>query len=260
MCVSGSLVHNYFVGGDTRAAAAAEYRAGRVLCNAIPVHDAHDGIGMEISDGARAVCRVIRAVGNVLVSGPSGERNVRASCACTRFPDADHPCSGEGLTLLQYFFFDSSSSKRGAYKNLYYSSTRYLEARARWRIKMSHFRPPVAREFHSALFPRLFFRVGGNSTQITDQNFRTISNFISPSNMHVPFPTLFRISEMLSISMSLVLQHALGNPTFRCLGCLMCPSSEDKSLCFVCFIVQVLLIRLVAVWERTTSDVHPSSD
>jgi hypothetical protein len=29
--------------------------------------------------------------------------------------------------------------------------------------------PPVAREFHSALFPRLVFRVGGNSTLITDQ-------------------------------------------------------------------------------------------
>lgn len=103
MRVSGSLVHNYPVGGDTRAAAA-EYRAGRVLCNAIPVRDAHDGIGMEISDRARAVCRVIRAVGNVLVSGPSGERNVRASCVCTRFPDANHPSSEKGLTLLQYFF------------------------------------------------------------------------------------------------------------------------------------------------------------
>lgn len=51
-CVSGSLVHNYSGGGDNSRAAAAEYRAGRELCNAIPVRDAHDGIGMwEISDG-----------------------------------------------------------------------------------------------------------------------------------------------------------------------------------------------------------------
>ena len=90
------------------------------------------------------------------------------------------------------------------------------------------FSSPSRERIPRCVVSKIVFRVGGNSPLITDQNFRTISNFISPSNMHVPFPTLFRISKMPSISMSLVLQHALGNPTFPCLGCLMCLSSEES--------------------------------
>ena len=47
---------------------------------------------------------MIRSAGNVPASGPSGELDVRASCACTRSPDANRPSSERGLTLLQYIF------------------------------------------------------------------------------------------------------------------------------------------------------------
>jgi hypothetical protein len=107
------------------------------------------------------------------VSGTSGERNVRAStasCTCSRAPDASHPSSEEGLSLLEFFFSIPVHQNVVLTKSLNYSTTLHSEARARWRIKMSHSRPPVAREFHGALFPRLFFRVGGKSTRITDQS------------------------------------------------------------------------------------------